>query len=226
MKVRTTDTEVDILKIALQIEGKFVKFHQQKYDNSLYCATCHDLEPSPQLRYAYISGGYFINLYEFGSFVLKISHKSIHIWLFLCIYQIPSTHEALIQHYIIDWMIYKNGIVLLGSMAYNTWMGLNDSLSPMKLHTNVCICSYASFSVDVPIFSSHCQIPHHFKPLCQTQAPSAIMLRWDGMDTSHPFHGAKWEQNTKMASSVLYSPSHLCPRHLCPPPLWFSLLQE
>lgn len=48
MKVRTTDTEVAVLKVALQIESKFVKFHQQKYDSSFYCATCHDLEQSPQ----------------------------------------------------------------------------------------------------------------------------------------------------------------------------------
>lgn len=52
MKMRTTDTEVAVLKVALQIGGKFVKFHQQKYDNSLYCDSCHDLEPSLQ----YLSG--------------------------------------------------------------------------------------------------------------------------------------------------------------------------
>lgn len=79
-------------------------------------------------------------------------------------------------------MIYKNGVVFLGFVAWNTWMGLNDSLSPMKLCTNVCICSYASFSVDAPIFSSHSQIPQHFKPLCQTQAHEChrAEMRWDG----------------------------------------------
>lgn len=56
-------------------------------------------------------------------------------------------------------------------MAWNAWMSLNKSLSPLKLCANVCICSYAPFSVDATIFSSHSQIPQHFQPLCQTKAP-------------------------------------------------------
>lgn len=83
-------------------------------------------------------------------------------------------------------------------MAWNTWMGLSESLSPLKLCASVRIDSH------VPQYFHHIlRCPSIWNHCFRHKHPSAIIPGCDGQTLTHPMEQSR-SQNAKMASSLLY----------------------